>query len=337
MKIGSGQGNFSPLISPNSPSDVSTAKIKNEIEFEKSQTLRIAGWIGCGPLVVRRCKDSSIGFDHIEDDLHPPMVAKTSYGFNSIRGIVRHMISTLAFALVTAKPPYYLAVDRLIVGSLQNKVWSKLETVESKKGSIKFTKVGLGKINGTWTANGLIKGGANDAGYVDGDGSTTPDGTLFSGPVKTPRSVKLLSNSNSTYVTVLKKFLSKNGIASRARITKVVMTDLDGNGTQEVIIEASNRDDLDNHGMHGSLNGDYSLVLLRYESKGKVVEYALAFDHPKAEEMNYINKLVSIADFDGDGVMEVVVTSNYYEGQSASLFRYKSTMVKKLVEMGDGV
>jgi hypothetical protein len=115
------------------------------------------------------------------------------------------------------------------------------------------------------------------------------------------------------------------------------MADLDGNGTQEVIIEASNRDNLNNHGMHGSLQGDYSLVLLRYESKGKVVEYPLAFDHPKTEEMNYENKLVSIADFDGDGTMEAVVTSNYYEGQSATLFRYKGTTVKKLVEMGDGV
>lgn len=265
------------------------------------------------------------------------MVANPACEVNLNRGNLPHMISTLTFALVTAKSPSYLAVDRLIIGSLQNKVWTKLETVENKKENIKFTKVGLGKANGIWTADGVIKGGANDAGYVDGDGSTTPDGTLFSGPIRFPRAVKVLSNSNSTYVGVLKKFLSKNGIASKARITKVVMTDLDGNGTQEVIIEASNRDDLDNHGMHGSLKGDYSLVLLRYESKGKVVEHPLAFDHPKAEEMNYINKLVSIADFDGDGVMEMVVTSNYYEGQSASLLRYKGATVKKLVEMGDGV
>ena len=113
--------------------------------------------------------------------------------------------------------------------------------------------------------------------------------------------------------------------------------DLDGNGTQEVIIQASSRDNVTDGGMSGMKPNDYSLVLLRYEDKGKAGEIPLMFDHPSEESLNYMNKIEAVADFDGDGTMEVLVSSAYYEGESATLFRFRGTKLIKLVEMGDGV
>lgn len=243
------------------------------------------------------------------------------------------MVCLLAMATMSS----YLVVDHLVIGSVEDGAWTRHETVEESQMPITFTKVGLGKTFGTWTVNGLIKGGVGDAGYINAEGKTHLSGVLFSGKPAFPRKVQILSNSNATYVSVLKSYLRKHKLKSSARITRVVRVDLDGDGSQEVIIEASNRDDLAIYGMHGARKGDYSLVLLRAVSKGKVVEIPLGFDHPKPEGMNYENKLVAIADLDGNGTMDIVTTSHYYEGQSAILFGFKGGKIQPLVEMGDGV
>jgi hypothetical protein len=247
------------------------------------------------------------------------------------------MISFLAFAVLFPEPAHFLAVDGLVLGSLQNHFWRKMETAEPRSGAIKFTKVGIGKTLAGYIASGIVKGEPNPVGYVEGVGSDTPDGVLFSGRVTIPRKVTILSNQNSAYLAVTRKFLLDHGVNSAPRITKVVKADLDGNGTDEVIIEASNRDDLINGGMHGSKAGDYSLVLLRYERHGKAFEHVLEFHRAKPENMNYLNRLLAVADFDGDGIMEIVVSSRYYEGASATLYRYRRSTVTTLLEMGDGV
>jgi hypothetical protein len=248
------------------------------------------------------------------------------------------MVPLIAFVAMSAKQPAYLVYNRLILGSLSNHYWRRHETVEPSNKRIRFTRVGIGQILGSMTAKGLMKGEPNGAGYIGvGEDYAKGNGVLFGGRVSVPRRVQTLSNKNSTYQPVVNAFLEKNGIMVPGRITRIVRADLDGNGTQEVIIQASSRDDVTDGGMSGMKPNDYSLVLLRYEDKGKAGEIPLMFDHPSAESLNYMNKLQAIADFDGDGTMEVVVSSAYYEGESATLFRFRGTKLIKLVEMGDGV
>lgn len=247
------------------------------------------------------------------------------------------MVSTLALVVLAARPTYYLAVDRLLIGSLRGSAWKSLDTIENRPGKITFTKVGIGTVGGTRVVNGLVKGPPNDAGYIDVEEMGKFDGVLFSGVARVPRAVRILDNTNDAYVGVVKKFLVSKGLNSVPRITRVLMADLDGNGSQEVLIEASNRDVLFDHGMFGVKPGDYSLVLLRSLRRGRVIEVPLIFDHPKPEDLNYENKILAVADFDRNGSMEVVVSSRYYEGSAATLFGFNGLKVRKIVEMGDGV
>jgi len=131
-------------------------------------------------------------------------------------------------------------------------------------------------------------------------------------------------------------FLRAHGIRSKPRLTRVIAADLDRDGTTEVILEASSRDDLLKDGMRAARKGDHSIVLLRFLRGSKVVEVPLQFDHPKVARMPFMNKIAAVADFEGDGTMELVLTSDYYEGVSTRLLRYRSGKVTKLVQNGTG-
>lgn len=247
------------------------------------------------------------------------------------------MTSLLAICALAPRPTYYLTFNRLVLGSLQGKRWKSLETVPDTNKKITLTKVGIGTVGGVRNASGLKKGEPNMAGYLEVTEGYNADGVLFSGPVRVPRKVTILDNTIDTYVNVVKKFIKSKGLTSAVNITRLVRTDLDGDGKAEILIEASNRNMLLENGMHGVKPGDYSLVLLRTQKGSRVYEIPLMFDHPSADSINYVNQIAAIADFDRNGSLDVLVSSRYYEGESATLFNLLGSKVKKLVEMGDGV
>ncbi|HLO98923.1 MAG TPA: hypothetical protein VK171_10045 [Fimbriimonas sp.] len=247
------------------------------------------------------------------------------------------MLSLIALCAVAPNSTYYLTYNRLVIGSLRGRTWKSLETVPNTTKKISLIKVGIGTVGGERVAKGLEKGEPNMAGYLTVDEGYDADGILFSGPVRVPRKVEVLPNSNETYIAVVDKFIKSKGLNSAVNITRLVRADLDGDGKDEVLIEASNRDLSTPSTVFQVQPGDYSLVLLRTLKRGKVYEIPLMFDRPSKDSINYVNKIAAIADFDRNGSLDVMVTSRYYEGASATLFNLRGTKVKKLVEMGDGV
>ncbi len=88
--------------------------------------------------------------------------------------------------------------------------------------------------------------------------------------------------------------------------------------------------------MSAGKSGDYSIVLLRAVRNGKAVNIPLSFDHPKPGEMQYITKLLAIADLEGNGKMEIVISSDYYEGISVAVYRLANGDAKLVVDNGVG-
>lgn len=247
------------------------------------------------------------------------------------------LLSLFSCLCALQAPAHHLVVDRLLIGVHRGGRWHPVGNKNGQPGSKLFYQVGFGPGSSTFKADGLELDDVTRGVFLTSKQGDLPNGTLFNGKASWPRPVRLLSNSNSVYVGILSKFLKQRGVRAQARITKLCSVDLDGDGSQEILIEGSSRDNVHQEGMNGSRLGDYSVILLRSVKHGRVVTEELVFDHPRANEMIYRHTIRSVADFDGDGYMEFVLTSDYYEGGGSGLYRFTRGKAVKLVDAGAGV
>lgn len=141
-----------------------------------------------------------------------------------------------------------------------------------------------------------------------------------------PRPVTDLPTCNATYEGFVRDELIRRGIRSpQVTLTRLTRADLDGNGTQEVIIEARHfRESSGDFPPPTGQPGDYSLLLLRAVVNGKVVTTVLGehiasripWDPGSSDPMPMatLHRLAGVADLNGDGRMEPVLHDAYYEG-----------------------
>ncbi|WP_189010778.1 hypothetical protein [Deinococcus malanensis] len=174
---------------------------------------------------------------------------------------------------------------------------------------------------------------------------------LVPGTVKGhPRPVVSVPTNNPTYREIVRAELTRRGLTgAKVNVLGVTRTDLDGNGTQEVILEAAHfagRQGLDPPPV--GMPGDYSLLLLRQVMNGRVVTTVLG-EHlaprtpwdPGSDQpmpMATLYRLAGIADLNGDGRMEVVTFGAYYEGYALDVNEWRSgSGLKSRLQGGCGV
>lgn len=152
-----------------------------------------------------------------------------------------------------------------------------------------------------------------------------------------PRKLRHHSNSTAVYRQAVADLLRSKGIANPdVRITKIVRVDLEGDGVDEVVLSATRM----NTNLPSVSAGDYSLVVLRKVVNGKVQTIPLAEEyHLKAIEFAAPNTFTvpAIADFNGDGKMEIMLNWSYYEGSGAELYTVQGTKVTMVLSSGCGV
>jgi hypothetical protein len=151
-----------------------------------------------------------------------------------------------------------------------------------------------------------------------------------------PRKAVKIANTNAIYNTIVQNFLRSKGIRSPTiSIDQIYRIDLDGDGTEEVLISATR---YAKGMMDGQTIGDYSFTLLRSVREGRPVDHLLEgeFFSKRPPEDHWppnVFAIDAVADLNGDGKMEIMVSSSYYEGGSNLVYEFsggKPLAVKEL-------
>jgi hypothetical protein len=161
-----------------------------------------------------------------------------------------------------------------------------------------------------------------------------------------PRKPQVIDPTQNVCVDAVRDFLKTKGIEQpKVKIERILRVDLDGDGEDEVLISATNYFDKENRVPMRSPAGSYSMVLLRRVVAGKVETQLVAGEfHPKAylrrgDSFDAPNayKVIATLDLDGDGTMEVVVGSSYYEGEETTIYRCHPKKIETLLSVACGV
>jgi ribosomal protein L18E len=156
-----------------------------------------------------------------------------------------------------------------------------------------------------------------------------------------PRVPKIESNDSAVYRNLVADLLKRKGIRRpQVNIVKVVRVDLEGDGVDEVIINATR---VHRYG-NGSITpdpaaGDYSIVMLRKMINGKAQTIMLDEEyHPKAERFTAPDEfdLIAVLDLNGDGIMEIINAGGYYEGNWKTVYSIKGNKALDVLGCGCG-
>jgi len=155
-----------------------------------------------------------------------------------------------------------------------------------------------------------------------------------------PRLPREQSLTASLYRRAAAQLLRKKGLKlSQARLTQHWRLDLNGDKIEEVLLTAHSRDVM---GKEPRANkGDYALAALRLVDRGKVRTVPLEVDaytsdaHGGAVAAARFS-LMGCYDIDGDGRMEIALSTGYYEGFGVIIFKFDGKNVAPVLSAGWG-
>ena len=159
------------------------------------------------------------------------------------------------------------------------------------------------------------------------------------GPDAQPRLPRAQNLNSPLYQKVAAAVLREAGLPlSSARLNQLLRVDLNGDGTEEVLLSASSRPD---YGHTSQLKaGDYSLVALRFVDGGRVKNVPLDLEF-STKNVGFSSpghaEILACVDVTGDGQMEIVVSNGYYEGWGFEVWQFDGKSLKRVAQAGWGV
>jgi len=155
-----------------------------------------------------------------------------------------------------------------------------------------------------------------------------------------PRKPKLVDVKEKQHIDVVREFLRERGLRDPiVHISQIVSVDLDGDGQDEFVISATHYKDGDEIPDESTAN-TYSFVMVERIVGGKPKAKLVAGEfYPEAKSDAAPNKfeLAALLDLNGDGKIDIVVRSAYYEGDEITVYETQLSGFNKALSVGCGL
>lgn len=204
------------------------------------------------------------------------------------------MIIWLA-AVLLAPTTEYLVVDGIAVGQLSGSSWAPARPLGDPV-TLGASEVGIANAGGR-VANVRFLRSAQGS-WVQAIGAPE-SAVLFTGKAWVPREASPVLDRSEVIASVVQFARNRGVVHPQPYLVKVLDIDLDGDGRIEQIIEATSNP------RASSGEPKWQVVLLRTRDR----VYPLSMSFPKGGESVARCRLRAVADFDGDGRMELVSTA----------------------------
>jgi len=154
------------------------------------------------------------------------------------------------------------------------------------------------------------------------------------------RKLKSADGKQRHHADVVREFLRAHGLRDPVvHISQILSVDLDGDGQEESVISATHYKNGDKIPDESTAN-TYSFVMVERIIEGRAkAELVDGEFYPKAKAGSAPNKfeIAALVDLNGDGKIDIVVRSAYYEGNEISVYAYQPSGVKKVLSVGGGL
>jgi len=230
-----------------------------------------------------------------------------------------------------------------LLGGVENGKWLDAKTTFAKlNGNQSYSLYGISGRTGELTATIEAPDAPCEEFYFAKTGLEDQKGIAIGKGIgwnPVPRTLRAINLNDKTYLNIVSGILRSKGLTTaKAKLEQAVKVDLDGDGTDEVVLTASS--------YGGKIEpsakaGDYSFLLVRKIVAGKVKNIMVAEEYVKKNvEFGAPSRfeISAIADLNGDGKMEIVQYGEYYEGSGAGVYVITDRAVEiKMLETGCGV
>ncbi len=244
-------------------------------------------------------------------------------------------------ATIAVPAPVYPVVtgDGVMIGGLSTTTWKGAPELH-KEVADGLTYRGYGLTGEPTTAVGKapVLEAPGDYSFVGFTPELQDPTIAFAAPWNArPRPVQVTDTTQETYLKLTQLTLKANKVPNaKARLTQVLRVDLDGDGTEEVLLSATGREAYPTPIAEANA---YSFVMLR-QVAGKEVRNTLLTGefYPTRKEFNAPNRyeVVGVLDLNGDGVLEILVSFAYYEGGGVIVLGLKDGRPVELFQGGAG-
>ncbi|TYQ16979.1 UNVERIFIED_CONTAM: hypothetical protein Cloal_3570 [Acetivibrio alkalicellulosi] len=294
---------------------------------------------GCGEKTEEISNSKSNEIERVEKNNIEGNTSKTDEAGN-IKTIESHNIDN-AKVENFAEEYQLIVIDDFLMGGYKNGEWISLEYVEQHiKGNEIYKIYDFNKLLGTGTGEGvtILDPILTKMIYIDAEFELPNDYIAINGSWNIiPRQIKF-QNDDSYFIELVNDILFENDINSvSATITQIYQVDLNGNGNEEILIMASNIDEL------GATykKGTYSMVFINKEINGISERlflegdfYAIDGEYSDGGPISY--EIVGIADLNNNNSMEVIVKYKYFEGFGYNIYEIKDNQANVVLSNGIG-